>query len=47
MCLETPGFLKISYRIATEKLQTSHKKATSYREAVESHDKATEKLLEG
>ena len=43
MCLKTPGFLgfKVSYRIATEKLQES------FWEAVESHNKATEKLQEG
>ena len=44
MCLETPGFLglKISYRIATEKLQTSRKKATD--KATGRLSKATTKL---
>ena len=53
MCLETPGFLGLkisyqlpnSYRKATDKPQESYRQ--SYREAVESHDKATEKLQEG
>ena len=34
-----------SYRKATDKPQESYRQ--SYREAVESHDKATEKLQEG